>query len=278
MQYTIFLRYAFGNLHAILEKVAAFTSKGMLWLSDCNNEANEDGGRWCCIAWHEVSAGYYCCCSSIRSNWQQVEVSWDGSSISKLLLRSCAHSSRLHTSSYSEHSHITAALCILTVSCFPVTTKLVWMQGLSEPLGALIALIAVKPFISEEPLHYILAFVGGIMLAVCCLELWPEARRCKQDRRLTQGCVVGVIVMLATLAVGIWFYLFSVALKLLDTCVPIPCFTVGMANDFIDPGISLISCSTAVMEDAYRRDHQDDWYCWDIHWKSHWASVQTCLR
>jgi hypothetical protein len=39
------------------------------------------------------------------------------------------------------------------------------MQGLSEPIGALVALVAVKPFISEEPLHYILAFVGGIMLA-----------------------------------------------------------------------------------------------------------------
>lgn len=37
-------------------------------------------------------------------------------------------------------------------------------QGLSEPLGALIALVAVKPFVSEEPLHYVLAFVGGIMV------------------------------------------------------------------------------------------------------------------
>jgi len=44
----------------------------------------------------------------------------------------------------------------------------------------LIALVAVKPFISEEPLHYILAFVGGIMLAG---ELWglkPLLRCCQQ--------------------------------------------------------------------------------------------------
>ena len=38
------------------------------------------------------------------------------------------------------------------------------MQGLSEPVGALLAVVAVKPFITEEPLHYILAFVGGIMV------------------------------------------------------------------------------------------------------------------
>ena len=63
--------------------------------------------------------------------------------------------------------------------------------------------MAVKPFVSEEPLHYVLAFVGGIMLAVCYLELWPEARKCKEDRRLFQGCAAGSIIMLATLAVGI---------------------------------------------------------------------------
>jgi len=63
------------------------------------------------------------------------------------------------------------------------------MQGLSEPIGALIALVAVKPFISEEPLHYILAFVGGIMLAggnsgpecfyLYCLPLWASIANTK---------------------------------------------------------------------------------------------------
>lgn len=77
------------------------------------------------------------------------------------------------------------------------------LQGLSEPLGALIALVFVKPFISEEPLHYILAFVGGIMLAVCGVELWPEAKKCKEDVRLAQGIFIGVIVMAITLAMGI---------------------------------------------------------------------------
>ena len=77
------------------------------------------------------------------------------------------------------------------------------MQGLSEPLGALIALLLVKPFISEEPLHYILAFVGGIMLSVCGIELWPEAKKCKEDARLAQGIFGGVLVMAITLAMGI---------------------------------------------------------------------------
>ena len=38
------------------------------------------------------------------------------------------------------------------------------MQGLSEPVGALVALLIVKPFLNEDVVHYLLAFVGGIMV------------------------------------------------------------------------------------------------------------------
>lgn len=37
-------------------------------------------------------------------------------------------------------------------------------QGLSEPLGAFLALATLRPFITEDRLHYLLAFVGGIMV------------------------------------------------------------------------------------------------------------------
>ena len=40
----------------------------------------------------------------------------------------------------------------------------VLLQGLSEPLGALIALLFVKPFLTPLLLQYMLAFVGGIMV------------------------------------------------------------------------------------------------------------------
>lgn len=82
-------------------------------------------------------------------------------------------------------------------------------SGLSEPLGAVLALVFIKPYLTplrlqyetpaapsgEQSLpcrgrtacltwtprpgtRYMLAFVGGIMCAVCALELWPEARKC----------------------------------------------------------------------------------------------------
>lgn len=76
-------------------------------------------------------------------------------------------------------------------------------SGLSEPLGALIALLVVRPFLdSLTSLPYILAFVGGIMLAVCCIELWPEGKACGRDKRLYHGIAAGVLVMGATLGMG----------------------------------------------------------------------------
>ena len=40
-------------------------------------------------------------------------------------------------------------------------------QGLSEPLGALIALLFVNPLLTPLLLHFMLAFVGGIMVRAC---------------------------------------------------------------------------------------------------------------
>ena len=39
------------------------------------------------------------------------------------------------------------------------------MQGLSEPLGALMALLSIRPFLTPMRLQYMLAFVGGIMVS-----------------------------------------------------------------------------------------------------------------
>jgi ZIP family zinc transporter len=72
-------------------------------------------------------------------------------------------------------------------------------SGLSEPLGALLALLLVKPFLTETRLHYILGFVGGLMAAVSLLELWPEAKRCRNDQRMWMGIILGVVIMGATL-------------------------------------------------------------------------------
>ena len=43
----------------------------------------------------------------------------------------------------------------------------------------------------------------GAQMAVCALELLPEARKCGHDLRLGQGAALGAVVMGWTLYVGI---------------------------------------------------------------------------
>jgi len=74
-------------------------------------------------------------------------------------------------------------------------------SGLSEPFGALLALLLLRPFLTPERLQYLLAGTGGLMLAVCIIELWPEARSCKNDKGLLWGIVLGALVMGWTLYV-----------------------------------------------------------------------------
>lgn len=76
-------------------------------------------------------------------------------------------------------------------------------SGLSEPIGALCALLFIRPWVSPATVHGALGVVGGVMAAVCVLELWPEARKCRSDRRLAAGCVVGAVAMFWTLLVGV---------------------------------------------------------------------------
>lgn len=77
------------------------------------------------------------------------------------------------------------------------------LSGLSEPLGALLSLVFLKPFMIEHSwlVEYILCFVGGLMLAVSLGELIPEALKYKRHRTGTIGFVSGFVIMLATIYV-----------------------------------------------------------------------------
>eukprot|EP00898_Chlorokybus_atmophyticus_P000775 jgi/Chlat1/1699/Chrsp127S01933 len=75
-------------------------------------------------------------------------------------------------------------------------------SGLSEPVGALIALLFVRPFLTPLRIQYLLGFVGGIMTAVSFVELLPEGLRCNNNRQLWKGVAVGAVIMTATLLYG----------------------------------------------------------------------------
>ncbi len=48
---------------------------------------------------------------------------------------------------------------------------------------------------------YMCVCVCCVQLAVCVIELWPEARACRNDRSLALGITIGSLLMGWTLAV-----------------------------------------------------------------------------
>ena len=76
-------------------------------------------------------------------------------------------------------------------------------SGITEPIGALIAMLLLRPYITQHHLQYLLAFVGGVMLVVSFVELLPEGRKCNSNKRLVQGAAGGAVAMALTLAAGV---------------------------------------------------------------------------
>ena len=87
-------------------------------------------------------------------------------------------------------------------------SKAFWLatvSGLSEPMGALTALLFLRPYTHEHPdmLSYITCSVGGIMTAVALHELVPEASQYQRPRAMFYGILVGACVMSLTLLVDV---------------------------------------------------------------------------
>ena len=72
------------------------------------------------------------------------------------------------------------------------------LSGLSEPVGALVGLLVLKPILSENVLHNIMFFVAGMMAAVSILELIPEGLKYNEPRAQGAGIAIGFICMFLT--------------------------------------------------------------------------------
>lgn len=74
-----------------------------------------------------------------------------------------------------------------------------FFSGLAEPLGALIALLVLLPFLSEFLIASLLAFVAGIMVYISLDELLPTARKYGNEHLVLLGILSGMIVMAVSL-------------------------------------------------------------------------------
>jgi len=77
------------------------------------------------------------------------------------------------------------------------------LSGLAEPLGALVALtILPQDMLQGRSMDALLCVVGGIMICVACIELFPEAIAQKEPMATFAGTVTGMVVMLVTMSLA----------------------------------------------------------------------------
>jgi ZIP family zinc transporter len=78
--------------------------------------------------------------------------------------------------------------------------KLSFLSGVAEPIGALIGVLFLLPFLETDLIGYSLAFVAGIMVIISLDELLPTANSYPDQEEVTAiGIVGGMMLMIATL-------------------------------------------------------------------------------
>ena len=72
--------------------------------------------------------------------------------------------------------------------------KATLLSGLAEPLGAVVAFIFLRKFITDVMISFILIFVAGIMITLAIHELLPKALKYHQNNYILLGALVGIML------------------------------------------------------------------------------------
>lgn len=159
------------------------------------------------IGLHNVPEGLICAAplyAATRSKWK---VGWGGSPAGAAVRGAVPLRQRPSVLSCAEVRALCLVPCLLCQAVGVATAS-----GLTEPLGASLALLVFKPFVkSAAALDYVPAATGGVMLAVCVLELWPVSRG-------LAGALADMQLLVAHLAGGVFhfdfFFLFLFTTRL----------------------------------------------------------------
>lgn len=93
----------------------------------------------------------------------------------------------------------------IAVPIFAATRKrglavgMTFISGLSEPLGAALGILVLRPILNREVLDNASCAVGGMMCAVSILELLPEARKHREPAGMAVGFLAGWGAITATI-------------------------------------------------------------------------------
>lgn len=74
--------------------------------------------------------------------------------------------------------------------------KKTFLSGLAEPLGAILAFLFLRNFITNSMIGFILLFVAGIMITLAIHELLPKALKYNENKYILLGFAVGILLLL----------------------------------------------------------------------------------
>lgn len=71
-----------------------------------------------------------------------------------------------------------------------------FLSGLAEPLGAFLAFIFLKKYVTDLMISIVLLFVAGIMITLAIHEMLPKALKYKENKYMYLGLFMGIILIL----------------------------------------------------------------------------------
>ena len=71
-----------------------------------------------------------------------------------------------------------------------------FLSGLAEPLGAFLAFIFLKKYVTDLMISIVLLFVAGIMITLAIHEMLPKALKYKENKYIYLGLYLGIILIL----------------------------------------------------------------------------------
>lgn len=76
------------------------------------------------------------------------------------------------------------------------------ISGLSEPLGAILAFVFLKKFVSELMISIVLIVVAGLMITLSIQEMLPRALKYKENMWIYLGLITGTILAIVNVIIS----------------------------------------------------------------------------
>lgn len=76
------------------------------------------------------------------------------------------------------------------------------ISGLSEPLGAILAFVFLKKFVSELMISIVLIVVAGLMITLSIQEMLPRALKYKEKKWIYLGLITGTILVIVNVIIS----------------------------------------------------------------------------